>query len=271
MHSLLDSLLPLWGICEHEGSSVIAAAFPYLLPGERYAGRNVSRYAVPRDYHAICGARLEKACALLRDAFPGEAFHWHCDSTALPEVELAIKAGLGVRGKHNLLITEEYGTWVFLGEIISKTPHPLQEALDSARKPIMPVGIPPVGGRLQSNQGGSICDSCNACVRACPAGALGEDGFDKTKCLSHITQRKGELSPEEFALMRRAGTVWGCDLCQEACPRNRNAKVDPLPEFLREPIARVTQDSPIAGRAYAWRGEEVLLRNASQVNSAAQP
>jgi len=234
----LQGVLPLWGVCEHEGQSVIAAAFPYLLPEERYAGRNVARYAVAGDYHEICGARLEKACALLRTAFPGEKFQWHCDSTALPEAALAVKAGLGARGKHNLLITETYGSWVFLGEILSSA-------------------------KLIINYQLSIinCNSCNVCVRACPTGALGADDFDKTKCLSFITQKKGGLSPAEAALLRQTGTVWGCDLCQEACPHNRNAKCEPLPEFLLDPVARVTETTPLAGRAYAWRGAEVLRRN----------
>ena len=245
MHSLLDpytslrDVLPLWGTCEYEGHCVIAAAFPYLLPGEYYAGRNVSRYAVVRDYHDICGARLERACALLRAAFPGEEFHWHCDNNSLPEVELAAKAGLGVRGKHNLLITEKYGSWVFLGEIVT-----------SAKLPTVHYSLSIVH-----------CPGCNACIKACPTGALGKNSFDKAKCLSFITQRKGELTPEEAALVKQAGAVWGCDLCQEACPHNRKAKIDPLPEFLIEPIARVTKDTPAAGRAYAWRGEGVIRRN----------
>jgi len=239
MHSLLDPLLPLWGMCEQEGNSVIVAAFPYLLPEEYYAGRNVSRYAVPRDYHGICGARLEKACALLREAFPGAEFRRHCDSNVLPEVELAIKAGLGVRGKHNLLITEEYGSWVFLGEIVTEA-------------------------KLIRNSEFGIrnCDGCNTCVGACPTGALGEGGFVKARCLSYISQKRGGLSTEEEALLREAGSVWGCDLCQEACPRNQNARVAPLPEFLWEPIAHVTESTPVEGRAYAWRGEAVVKRNA---------
>jgi epoxyqueuosine reductase QueG len=246
MHSLLDPLLPLWGVCEYEGGRVIAAAFPYLLPEERYAGRNVSRYAVVRDYHDICGARLERACALLRGAFPGERFDWRCDSAALPEVELAVKAGLGARGRHNLLITEPYGSWVFLGEIASSAKFTACCRLSSVN-----------------------CTSCGACVKACPTGALGKDGFCREKCLSHITQRKGGLAPEEAALLRRAGAAWGCDLCQEACPHNRNTKVEPLPEFLDDPVARVTEDTPVAGRAYAWRGEAVLRRNIAILSTAA--
>jgi len=239
MLSFLDPLLPLWGTCEHEDKTVIAAAFPYLLPEEHYAGRNIARYAVPRDYHGICGARLERACALLRAAFPGEEFHWHCDSTSLPEVALAEQAGIGVRGKHNLLITKDYGSWVFLGEIIT-----------SAKLPT-----------IHCQRSAINCANCNACVNACPTGALSDSGFAREKCLSFITQRKGALSPKEQSLMRRVGTAWGCDLCQEACPRNRGVKVEPLPEFLIEPIAQVTEETPLAGRAWAWRGEEVLRRN----------
>jgi len=287
MQTLLDSLLPLWGTCEHEGKSVISAVFPYLLPEEYYAGRNVSRYAVVRDYHDICGTRLERACALLHAAFPGEEFHWHCDSTSLPEVELAIKAGLGVRGKHNLLITKEYGSWVFLGGI-SASHHPLGAAapapqgghldksdilsINSQNKLAASSGCPPWGAGAKRRGGvrraadlsaltDLHCQRCNACIYACPAGALRTDGFNKAKCLSFITQKKGTLTPEETALLRRAGTVWGCDLCQEACPRNRNARIEPLPEFLIDPIARITKNTPLAGRAYAWRGERVIKRN----------
>ena len=238
MRELLNPLLPLWGTCKHEDKTVIAAVFPYLLPEEHYAGRNIARYAVPRDYHEVCGARLESACALLRAAFPGEEFRWHCDSTALPEVALAEKAGLGIRGKHNLLITKDYGSWVFLGEIVTS-------AKLTVLCPLSTVN----------------CTQCNACIKACPTGALNQDGFEKGKCLSCITQRKGALSPEEQALMARTGIAWGCDLCQEACPRNHGAKIEPLQEFLLDPIARVTQDTPLAGRAWAWRGEEVIRRN----------
>jgi len=260
MLEFLSPLFPLWGVCEAPGGErhVLSAAFPYRLPEEYYAGRNVARYAVGVDYHAVCGQRLERACALLHAAWPGEEFAWFCDSRAgnapaagsprfLPEVELALRAGIGVRGRHNLLITKDYGSWVFLGEIVTTAPLPVP-----ATRPLPP----------------SPCENCPApCLSACPTGALGAATFAPAKCLSAITQRKGALRPEEEAQLRRAQTAWGCDLCQEACLANQSACVHPLPEFLGGALAHVTQQTPIAGRAYAWRGEEVLLRNLRVINA----
>jgi epoxyqueuosine reductase QueG len=241
MH-FLDELLPLWGACEYEGSCVIAAAFPYCLPEDYYQGRNVSRYAVVQDYHNVCGARLEQACAKLRQAYPEAELQCSCDNSPLPEVELALRAGLGVRGRHNLLITEPFGSWVFLGAV-------------RANMWIPQPGVPPAPPQ-------SPCLHCAApCVAVCPTGALNNKTFDRSRCLSAITQRKGALSPEERALLQRVGTVWGCDLCQEVCPCNRRSKRAPLPEFLRNPIAHVTAETPLHGRAYAWRGKAVLHRN----------
>jgi len=240
---LPDHFLPLWGICEYDGNRCIAAAFPYRLPEENYAGRNVSRYAVVRDYHAVCGARLERACRALRELYPGKAFEWRCDNSSLPEAALAERAGLGYRGRHNLLITPAYGSWVFLGIIIAKG-----------------LVLPPDPCPLIPDP----CDDCPGyCVTACPTGALSSSGFDKTRCVSYISQRKGALPQEEAALLRQIGTAWGCDICQEACPRNQKSRISPLPEFLIDPIAHVTNETPLEGRAYAWRGKAVMQRNIS--------
>ena len=241
MH-VLDKFLPLWGTCEYEGSCFIAAAFPYLLPEEYYRERNVSRYAVVRDYHDICGARLEQACVRLRELYPGKHFEWHLDYPPLPEVRLAELAGLGHQGRHNMFITPAYGSWVFLSEIKSEVPLP-----NEACK-----------GNCQSS-----CTGCAApCIAACPTGALRTNGtFDRTLCLSAISQCKGGLTPGEAGLLRQTGIAWGCDLCQEACLRNKNIRTEPLAEFLIDPIAHVTAQTPLQGRAYAWRGKAVIHRN----------
>jgi len=240
MH-VLDEFLPLRGTCEYEGGCFIAAAFPYLLPEEYYRGRNVSRYAVVRDYHEICGTRLEQACVRLRELYPGKHFEWHLDYPPLPEVHLAELAGLGHQGRHNMFITPAYGSWVFLGEIKSE------------------VHLQSCDRHMPKNS----CASCAApCVAACPTGALRMDGtFDRTICLSAISQRKGGLTPEEADLIRKTGIAWGCDLCQEACLRNKNIRTAPLAEFLDDPVAHVTTQTPLQGRAYAWRGKAVIHRN----------
>ena len=274
--SFLNEILPLWAVCEFptacisaqrsDGAppqaallktrnalpehprSVIVAAFPYLLPEEYYRYRNIARFAVVRDYHVVCGARLEQVCALLREAYPGEAFAHYCDHSPLPEAALAEHAGLGFRGRHNLLITEKYGSWVVLGEIVTTA------ALSAS-------GFDKLKCLSQLRTAHS-CEACPApCVKACPTGALSEAGFDKLKCLSYCSQRKGELDPGIAGHLRAAHSAWGCDICQEACVQNKKATVEPLPEFLQGAVAELTPKTPLEGWAYAWRGREVLNRN----------
>lgn len=257
--TIFDRLFPLWGVCAlpakaasalrsrgnplPEGAkSVLVAAFPYLLPEEMYAGRNIARFAVARDYHAVCGARLARGCHILEGMHPGAAFAWHCDNSPLPEVALAEAAGLGRKGRHNLLITRPYGSWVFLGEIVSTVALP--------RNP-----------RNALPEDHLACASCRRCEAACPTGALAEGAFDRGRCLSLLSQRKGALTGEEEAMLRRGESAWGCDICQEACPLNAGITPAPLPEFLADPLARLGRDTPLEGRAYAWRGRAVLERN----------
>jgi len=255
LRTQLDQLLPLWAVCAYpEGlfllrsrqamidnpRSVVVAAFPYLLPDEYYQGRNIARFAVPRDYHEVCGARLEQACEHLREIYPEDEFAHYCDHSPLPEVALAEHAGLGKRGRHNLLITQRYGSWVVLGEIVTSAAIPIHNSKFTMHN----------------------CDACPApCVTACPTGALSGAGYDKAKCLSYLSQRKGGLDPEIASHLRSARTAWGCDLCQEACTRNQNTAIEPLPEFLSSAIAMLTPQTPFEDRAYVWRGRQALARN----------
>ena len=261
MQKYLDRLLPLWAVCAFpEGGSllrsskamiehprsIIVAAFPYLLPETCYAERNIARFAVVQDYHKICGARLEQACELLRAQYPGEEFAHYCDHSPLPEVALAEQAGLGWRGRHNLLITKKYGSWIVLGEIVTT------------------ATLPGVSNCQLSTVNCQLCPA--PCIKACPTGALSDTGYDKTKCLSYLSQRKGALAPAVALHLRRTHSAWGCDLCQEACLRNRNVTIDPLPEFLEGAIPTLTPQTPLEDRAYVWRGREALNRNIFNLN-----
>lgn len=147
------------------------------------------------------------------------------------------------------MILPPYGSYVFLGTILTDV------ALD----------LPP---RTPS----AHCVGCGKCLTACPGGALGEDGVNLSRCLSGLTQKKGELTGEEEALVKAHPLIWGCDCCQQACPYNASPELSPLPEF-REGLVDVLDGADLegltnrtfreqyGGRAFAWRGPAPLRRN----------
>ena len=232
------------GLCPAP-TGVYVAAFPY------YAGEtpgNLSRYARGEDYHTALARRLAPVCAALESAHPLHKFVPLVDNSPLPEGVAAGLAGLGLRGQNGLTILPPYGTWIFLGAILTDQP------LTSAERPSPP------------------CPQCGACVAACPGKALGPNGLDPSKCLSDLTQRKGELTPEEEEQLRRHPLVWGCDICQEVCPYNRDVPTTPLPEFRTgllstlsssdvENFTRRQFEAAFPDRAFTWRGPGVLERN----------
>ena len=145
--------------------TVLVAAFPYYA-GERPG--NLSLYARGEDYHRVVTRRLNTACDALRRKYPGESFVPAADNSPLPEREAAWLAGIGLRGKNGLLILPPYGTYVFLGTILTGA------ALDVPERPAAPD-----------------CPGCGACRAACPAGALGEGGADVSRCLVRADPEKG--------------------------------------------------------------------------------
>lgn len=254
---IMNGVAPLWGVCRFKdieahliecrakarlpenAKSVIVACFPYLLDEDSYKSSNVSKYAVVTDYHTVAINRLQRACDELKKLFPENTFSPFADNSPVPEVRAATCAGLGVRGKNSLLITEKYGSYVFLGEIVTD----LELAANKASE--------------------DICIACGRCVAACPAQAIDESGVDGAKCLSAITQKKGELTEKEKELMINCGCAWGCDICQDICPMNKGAAKTDIEEFTASCIPVLTDETKLEGRAYAWRGKKVVERNLS--------
>ena len=217
--------------------SVVLALFPYYVPVEK---RNISRYAVVSDYHITAGKMLEKAALECSAEWPEHRFVPFIDNSPIPEVYAAAKAGLGAVGKQGLLLHPKYGSWVFIGEIVTDLPVPVKE-----------YEIPD-------------CVGCGACIKACPVSAVkGEGGIDPTVCLSAVSQKKGELSQEETEQMRRGGLAWGCDICQEVCPYNKGPLDTPIQEFVQgsHPLVGVDTFDKLPDRAYLWRGKKVMERN----------
>ncbi len=221
---------------------LLCAAFPYARGDE---GRGpISLYARGEDYHAVLRRRMEPVQRALEGAFPGEAFVFFSDVSPFPEVYAAALAGLGKLGDNGLLITESAGSYVFLATLAT-------------------------GADLPVTGDGTVtrCRGCGACKKHCPAGCCGEES--RVRCLSALTQRRGELTSAEAALVRKSGMLWGCDECQRCCPENGGLTAVPLPEFAPLPglgegdllLSDRAFRRKYAGRAFAWRGVQPLRRN----------
>lgn len=213
--------------------------------------QNISAYAVQEDYHVAAKKMLDDAVAKLKNIYPNNSFVGFCDHSPIKEVNAAVLAGLGVRGQNNLLISQKYGSYVFIAEIITD----------------LELNIKPHSYKN--------CNGCLKCVCSCPSGALTLNSFDKELCLSHITQKKGELTKEEEEMIRQQGVIWGCDICLEACPSNFNLEENfysgqEVKYFLnKEEIEHLSNEGfagKFANRAFHWRGKNVLLRNVKIIN-----
>lgn len=226
--------------------TVISVLFPYYLGEEAYENSNVSRYAVSADYHIITKGYMERAVAALRELYPKNEFEYFVDNSPFPEVSCAVRAGLGALGKNSLFINPDYGSWVFLGEIVTDR------------------YFPPYEGKRE------LCAGCDRCVKACPAGAILPDGIDREKCLSCLSQKKGELPPEVAEKMKEYNCAWGCDICQKVCPMNVNAKKTPIREFFDTAKPVVTPEDGVEGRAFAWRGKDVIARNLNAMKGSSE-
>lgn len=235
--------------------TAILFAVPYVLTADVTAPRrNLSLYAVPRDYHGYMKELKAELLPALLARYPAYRFALFSDHSPIREVNAAARAGLGVLGRNGLLITPMYGSLVFLGELVTDADYTAVTGNDIPNFPTEPP----------------LCEGCGACVAACPVGCCGRD--DRSNCLSALTQKKGELTPMEQEAMLRGGLVWGCDACQLACPHNirilREGHDTPIPYFRKQRFNQLTvetldgmDDRAFASRAYSWRGRQVIRRN----------
>ncbi len=187
-----------------------------------------SSYAWGDDYHRLLRKRLKALLAEITAAFPQVNGIACMDTSPVMEKVWAKRAGLGWQGKHTVLVTRDYGSWLFLGELL----------LNVALEPDSPFEE-------------DLCGSCTACLEACPTGALTAPyRIDTRRCISYLTiQHRGDFSREEAG--RLHGWIYGCDVCQEVCPWNlRSAK--PSAERAFAPRAFIT--------AFGWEDWAELSR-----------
>ncbi len=186
--------------------SVVCVALNYYRPEEHIDAPDVgkvSRYAWGDDYHDVLQEKLKSLLASIRERVPEIEAKICVDSSPLMDKAWAARAGLGWIGKHTNLITKEYGSWVFLGELLLS----IELDYDSYIEP-------------------DHCGKCIACIDACPTQAIvAPYRLDATRCISYgtIELREPEL-PEPIGT-NLENWVFGCDICQDVCPWSRFSKV----------------------------------------------
>ncbi len=159
----------------------------------------VAMYAWGEDYHVVVRDKLDALVAKMRTLFDGPFEARVCvDTSAIIERELAVAAGIGWIGKNTLVMHPSLGSLFFLGEIITDLPLPPDESVLDR------------------------CGTCTACLEACPTRALIEPyRMDANRCISYLTiEHRVDILPEIAAGM--GDWVFGCDVCQEVCPHNRD-------------------------------------------------
>lgn len=171
------------------------------------------------------------------------------DTGELSDRAVAERAGIGWSAKNTNIITPEFGSYVYLGEMITNIPFELSEPMEDQ------------------------CGDCRLCIDTCPTGAIVEGGqLNAQRCISFLTQTKGFL-PDEFRT-KIGNRLYGCDTCQTVCPKNKrkanqiHAEFEADPEIakpLLEPLLKMTNREFKEKFGYisgSWRGKKPIQRNA---------
>ncbi|MEM1059901.1 MAG: tRNA epoxyqueuosine(34) reductase QueG [Verrucomicrobiota bacterium] len=188
--------------------SLLVVGLNYWQPHPQSRGR-IARYALGDDYHELMSAKLEALLAAMTERFGPEHRHkLYVDTGPVLERPLAQRAGVGWQAKSTMVLSQQFGPWLFLGEIITTLPlEPDAPATDR-------------------------CGKCTACLDACPTGAItGPYQLDARRCISYLTiELKGSI-PEELRPLI-GDRIYGCDECLEVCPWNRFAQTSRETRFL---------------------------------------
>ncbi|WDV06285.1 tRNA epoxyqueuosine(34) reductase QueG [Lysinibacillus irui] len=245
---------PLQLLNEAESIVAIAVAYPSRMEnaptGKRGARRGIfCRASWGVDYHTALRERLKLLSIWLEERVEGVRIESMVDTGALVDRAVAERAGIGWSGKNCSIITPEFGSYVYLGELITNIPFAPDKPMEDE------------------------CGDCRLCLDVCPTGALIEGGqLNAQRCIAFLTQTKGTL-PDEFR-SHIGNRLYGCDTCQTVCPKNKGKinsiheefKPDPeLAKPLLTPLLTIsnrefkTKFGHVSG---SWRGKKPIQRNA---------
>ena len=232
----------------------IAIAYPSKMQnapqGKKGARRGIfCRASWGIDYHTVLREKLALLEAFLQEKVPECKIRSMVDTGELSDRAVAERAGIGWSGKNCAVITPEYGSYVYLGEMITDLPFESDKPMEDQ------------------------CGECRLCLDVCPTGALVQGGqLNSQKCVAYLTQTKGFL-PDEYRA-KIGNRIYGCDTCQTVCPKNKGKsnwiheafKPDPeVAKPLLEPLLAISNRDfketygHISG---SWRGKKPIQRNA---------
>lgn len=232
----------------------IAVAYPSKMddPPKSEPGKRrgiLARSAWGQDYHQVLREAMAKLKAFILERVPDARIEDMVDTGVLADRAVAERAGIGFSGKNCAIISPKWGSWIYLGELITNIPFP----------PDSPVT--------------EDCGECTKCLDACPTGALvGPGQLNAQRCISFLTQTKGFLD-EEF-MVKIGNRLYGCDTCQVVCPKNKGKSWNHRPELQPDPETAKPLLLPIldlsnrefkerfGSSAAAWRGKKPIQRNA---------
>ncbi|MCI5871370.1 tRNA epoxyqueuosine(34) reductase QueG [Streptococcus sp.] len=233
----------------------IAIAYPHKLPQQpqktEYKRGKITPNSWGLDYHYVVADKLKKLSEGIEGLCQEEGFPYEhkamVDTGALVDTAVARRAGIGFIGKNGLVISKEYGSYMFLGELITNL----------EIEPDQPVDYG--------------CGDCTRCLTSCPTSCLnGDSTMDAKRCLSFQTQDKGMMALEFRKKIKTV--IYGCDICQISCPYNKGIDHPPVTEIDPElahpeliPFLELsnTQFKEKFGMiAGSWRGKNILQRNA---------
>ena len=181
-----------------EAKTVVSLGYNYYVGKDQSdlnSNYKFSNYAWGEDYHSVIKKKLFSLLEIITKKSPKVKGLVCVDTAPIMEKVWAQRAGLGWQGKHTNLISTDYGSWLFLGEIILDIDLAIDDPFSK-----------------------DLCGSCTACIDACPTQALDEYILDSSKCISYLTiEHRGDFTEEEDNL---SGWIYGCDICQEVCPWN---------------------------------------------------
>lgn len=225
--------------------SIISVAMSYAVNLPENEDGFISRYTRGRDYHKVFSKKLNLLSEFIKKMDNNIKTRYFCDTGPLLERAIASRAGLGWIGKNTNLINPEYGSYLFLGEILTN----LKLKSDSPKFK-------------------NKCENCKLCLKNCQGQALKPYYLDHNNCISFLTQKKGILSKKERNIINDC--IWGCDQCQEICPYNKQIPRNLHPDFSVKIKANIEEILNLDknnippkwnNTALSWRGLRILKRN----------